>query len=189
MSEANVTREPSRSHAVLEASLREGWRQSRSILTEMFDVPVVFTEPVLDDEGAALLAADSGSWVVGMSFTGGSNGLALLLVSRVAVRPLVVALLGEAAADPDDALPFLPTTVVELGNVVLNSVVAEIGRALGETYRFELPALLSRQETTSRFETATAGLVLVGEATVDREPPSPVGIGLLLDDPSWITYA
>lgn len=182
MSEAGISRRPSRSLPALVAPLRDGWRQSQAILAEMFEVPVSFGEPVVDEKMGAAFVADDRVSAVGMSFAGDADGLALLLVSRSAVQPLVVALLGGADADPDEVLAFYPTTVVELGNVVLNSVVAEVGRALDETYRFELPALLSQRELAERLDSAAGGIVLVGEATVGREPASPLGIGLLLDE-------
>jgi hypothetical protein len=181
MSDVRVTGEPAGSRSALAASLREGWRQAQGILSEMFELPVTFGPPVIDDGGTARFAEEDGLSAVGMAFTGGSSGIALLVVSRSAVQPLVVALLGEAATDPDDILAFYPTTVVELGNVVLNCVVAEVGRTRDETYRFELPAILSHRELKERLDSASTSLALVGETTVDRAPPSRLGIGLLFD--------
>lgn len=188
MSAADTTRKRGRSRATLVTALREGWRQSQGILAEMFEVPVSFGEPVIDDDGIGVFAADDRSWAVMMTFTGGSSGAALLVISRAAARPLVTAVLGDETGGSDDALAFYPTTVVELGNVVLNSVVAEAGRALDESYVFELPGLVSRPELNGMLESATATVSLVGEATVNREEPAPLGIGLLLNDPSWADY-
>ena len=188
MSAADTTRKRGRSRAALVTALRKGWRQSQAILAEMFEVPVTFGEPVIDDEGIGAFAADDRSWAVGMTFAGGSSGAALLVISRAAVQPLVTALLGDEKVSSDDALAFYPTTVVELGNVVLNSVVAEAGRALDETYLFELPGLVSRPELIEMLESATATVSLLGEATVNREEPAPLGIGLILNDPSWTDH-
>ncbi|MFW5742410.1 MAG: hypothetical protein ACOCW3_05275 [Spirochaetota bacterium] len=179
MSDVRVTGESAGSRSALAASLREGWRQAQGILTEMFQLPVTFGLPVIDDGGIARFAEEDGLSAAGMAFTGGSSGIALLFVSRSAVQPLVAALLGEAVTDPEDIVTFYPTTVLELGNVVLNCVVAEAGRTRDETYRFELPAILSHRELTEQFDSASTSLVLVGEATVDRGPPSRLGIGLL----------
>lgn len=188
MNAADTTRRRGRSRAALVTALREGWRQSQAILAEMFEVPVTFGEPVIDDEGIGAFAADDRSWAVAMTFAGGSSGAALLVISRAAVQPLVTALLGDETVSTDDALAFYPTTVVELGNVVLNSVVAEAGRALDETYLLELPGLVSRPELIGMLESATATVSLSGEATVNREEPAPLGIGLILNDPSWTDH-
>lgn len=189
MSAANISKGPTRSRATFVGSLCEGWRQAQTILAEMFEVPVAFSEPTISNDLVASFATDEGSSAVGMAFTGDSSGFALFIVSPGTMQPLVAALLGESVTDPDAVLAFFPTTVVELGNVVLNSVVAEVGRTLGESYRFELPVLCSGREVSSHLETAGASVVLVGEATVYREHPSPLGIGLLLDEPLWNDHA
>jgi chemotaxis protein CheY-P-specific phosphatase CheC len=182
MSEAGIVGSSTASRSTMVASLCDGWRNAESIFCEMFELSVVFGAPEVSED--ASLAPQPDTLVVGMSFDGPSRGLAFLSLPRASARRLVAALLGESDEHSDEVLSLIATTVLELGNVVLNSVVAEVGGNLGETYRFSLPELIGVDGIDARLAAASERFLLSGDACVGGDEPVRLSIGLILTDPS-----
>ncbi len=143
--------------APLLEALRSGWRQAQAIFREMFPGPVSLLEPHVGP--AHQIECPPESIVVGMRFEGVAPGLAALALSHTSARALVVSLLGGEAdgSGPDDAevLSLLTDTALELANIVLNAVLAEAGRTLSETYRFEIPVLMTAEELAAACDART----------------------------------
>ncbi len=141
------TKNPAVSDAILLGALRSGWRRAQVVFREMFPRPVSLLELSAgpEDTGGQPYSPQE-SIIVGMRFHGSVSGLAALILERAAAGRLVESLFGEARPDHSEVLSLLVDTSLELGNVVLNAIVAEAGRALAETYHFDVPTLLSADE-------------------------------------------
>lgn len=160
-------------------SLRRGWDRSESIIREMFDAPVSFGEPTARLAGAVELQADS--MAVAMEFSGPRSGLGVLSVSRATARMLVASMLGCSETD-DAVLPMLVPAVLELGNVVLNAIVGDVGERLTERYRFEVPtSLLPDSLRDHEIRAETIGL-LNGHIAIGDQPPAALLVGILLQE-------
>lgn len=163
--------------AVLLSSLRRGWEGSERVIREMFDAPVSFSDPTA--RLARTLGVQADSMAVAMGFSGPRSGLGVLSVSRATARGLVASMLGCGEAD-DGVLPLLVPAVLELGNVVLNAIVGDVGERLSERYRFEvptppLPDLLQSHEVRAERIGRLDGRVAIGD-----QPPAALLVGILL---------
>jgi CheY-specific phosphatase CheX len=143
----------------------------------MFDVPVSFGEPIVRE--ADTLAVQAGSVAVAMEFSGVSTGLGVLSVSRSTARTLVASMLG-CSEISDDVIPLLAPTVLELGNIVLNTIVGGLGDRLREEFRFTVPTML-RPETLRSYEASstTTGL-LKGWTMIADQSPAALVVGVVL---------
>jgi len=168
---------PSDTREAVLAALHDGWERSAAVFREMFDVPVTFGDPILRESDS--LAVQVGSVAVGMEFAGSSSGLGVLSVSRPTARTLVAAMLSCDETD-DRITPLLAPTVLELGNVVINAIVGDLGDRLGEQYRFEVPDTL-RPETLRAYESgATQVGLLKGWTMIANQPPAALVVGVVL---------
>lgn len=162
---------------VLLSSLGVGWERSGSIIREMFDAPVSFGEASAELTGT--LGLQTGSLAVSMEFSGARSGLGLLSVSRATARGLVACMLGCDESD-DAVLPMLVPAVLELGNVVLNAIIGDMGERLAERYRFEVPtSLLPNLLPSHEARAGTIGL-LNGRITIADQPHATLAVGILL---------
>ncbi len=164
---------------VLLGSLRKGWERSESIIREMFDAPVSFSGPTARVAPTLEITADS--MAVAMEFSGPRSGLGVLSVSRATARALVASMLGCGEAD-DAILPMLVPAVLELGNVVLNAIVGDVGERLSERYRFEVPtSLLPNSLRDHEIRAETIGL-LDGRIAIGDQSPAALLVGILLHE-------
>jgi len=168
---------PSPTRDAVLAALHDGWQRSAAVFREMFELPVSFGEPLLRESDS--IAVQVGSVAVAMEFAGSSRGLGVLSVSRATARTLVAAMLSCSETD-DRVTPLLAPTVLELGNVVINSIVGDLGDLLGEQYRFKVPDTL-RPETLRAYEsTATHVGLLKGWTMIADQPPAALVVGVVL---------
>ncbi len=164
--------EPMATDAALLEALRDGWREAQTVFQEMFPGPVSLLEPVVGITDLVELLPDT--IAVGMRFEGRSPGLAALSLDCTAARALVVSLLGSGEADDAEVLSLLTDTSLELANIVLNAVLAEAGRALSETYRFEVPALMTADELAVPY--GCRACLLRGEIVCGEALPAPAQV-------------
>lgn len=177
MMSARETGTPDLANAISDA-LCTGWRDSETILTEMFGLPVSFGRAELSPSDR--LDAHADPLIVGMSFSGPSRGLSLLALPRACSLKLVAALLGEDDVHSDEVVSLVAATVLELGNVVLNSVLAEVGRRTAAPLDFDLPTLLGVAEVDEYLCRSEHRAVLAGQAVVGTGAPASLQIGLAL---------
>lgn len=162
---------------VLLCSLREGWERSERIIREMFDAPVSFGEPAA--QVVDTLEVQAGSMAVAMEFSGPRSGLGLLAVSRATARGLVASMLG-CAETADAVLPMLVPAVLELGNVVLNAIIGDVGERLSERYRFEVPTSLAPSLLRDHEARADTSGLLNGRISIGDQPPAELVVGVVL---------
>lgn len=162
---------------VLLGSLRNGWERSEHIIREMFDAPVSFGDPAARVVDA--LEVQAGSIAVAMEFSGSRAGLGLLAVSRATARGLVASMLGCSETD-DAVLPMLVPAVLELGNVVLNAIIGDVGERLSERYRFEVPTSLAPNLLPNHEARADMTGCLNGRIAIGDQPPAELVVGVVL---------
>ncbi|MFW5688450.1 MAG: hypothetical protein ACOC1U_02670 [Spirochaetota bacterium] len=119
----------------LEDALRAGWHDASRIVAELvrgpLSAPTTATCPAL--------AVRAGSLVVVMTFDGDARGTAALIAPADSARLLTEQLLtGEGCTD-EEILSYVPAATVEIGNILMNAIVARVGRERREAYRFDVP--------------------------------------------------
>lgn len=163
-------------------SLQLGWSDSERVLAELFEIPVILSEPIVrtvDGFVAAVHepATESDTTVVVMRFQAASEqGLAALLLPRSSARSLAAHLMG--ADDPYDAevLALVPAAAVEMGNIVMNAILARVGASAGVHYHYEVPSIRSAARLASAIEAAGTTWLMQGSIRVGQAPPAPLGV-------------